>query len=286
MRTSTRPGLEDRVTATLAPARSTSTSTPGAYRPTTSGYRITPPARVRVSTAAASATVTATSRPRPEWRSPGPGSLNDLRESRVRIMAAADEERRRIERDLHDGAQQRLVALRIRIELAAEAMAEGRGQPLEMLRQLGTEAEVALEEIRSLAQGIYPAPLANFGLAGALRAAALCGPVHTTVVSDGDGRYPREMETAAYFCCLEAMQNAAKHAREATGIRVELIERDGVLRLEVRDDGPGFDPKDTVAGNGLTNMRDRLATVGGELEIRSARGAGTRVVASIPLDTR
>ena len=272
------------MSVTLAPARSTSTSTPVAYRSTTSGHRLGPSGRARVFTAAASATVTARSRPGLEWRSHGPGSLDDLRESRARIMAAADEERRRIERDLHDGAQQRLVALRIRIELVAEALDEGRGKPLEMLRQLGKEAEVALEEIRSLAQGIYPAPLANFGLAGALRAAALCGPVPTTVVSDGETRYPRELETAAYFCCLEAMQNAAKHAREATGIRVELSERDGALRLEVRDDGPGFEPKDTVTGNGLANMRDRLATVGGELEVRSARGAGTRVLASIPLD--
>jgi signal transduction histidine kinase len=184
---------------------------------------------------------------------------------------------------LHDGAQQRLVALRIRLELAAEAVAAGSAEPVALLRELGVEAEVALEEVRSLAHGLYPAPLADLGLAGALQAVALCGPVPTTVIAEAGRRYPRDVETAAYFCCLEAMQNAAKHASGATVIRVMLSEGEGALGLEVRDDGPGFDPERSRRGTGLTNMRDRVAAVGGELEVRSAPGTGTRVLAVIPL---
>ena len=208
---------------------------------------------------------------------------SDIRASRARILASADDERRRIERDLHDGAQQRLVALRIRLELAAEAVAEGRADPVEILRELGAEAELALEEVRSLAHGIYPAPLAALGLAGALQAIAVCGPVPTTVMAEAGRRYPRDVETAAYFCCLEAMQNGAKHAPGATVIRVMLSEGDHTLGLEVRDDGPGFDTERTPSGTGLTNMRDRVAAVGGELEVRSVPGTGTRVLAVIPL---
>jgi signal transduction histidine kinase len=208
---------------------------------------------------------------------------SEARAWRARILAGADDERRRIERDLHDGAQQRLVALRIRLELAAEAVAEGRADPVELLRELGVEAEVALEEVRSLAQGIYPAPLAALGLARALRSVAVSGAVPTTVMAEAGRRYAREVETAAYFCCLEAMQNAAKHAAGATGIRVVLSEGDGALGLEVRDDGSGFDPDRTAPGGGFTNIRDRLAAVGGELEVRSGPGAGTRVLAVIPL---
>ena len=208
---------------------------------------------------------------------------SDVRASRARILASADDERRRIERDLHDGAQQRLVALRIRLELAAEAVAEGRADPVRILRELGAEAEIALEDVRSVAHGIYPAPLVGLGLAGALRSVAISGPIPTTVMAEADRRYPPEVETAAYFCCLEAMQNAAKHARGATAVRVVLSEAEGALGLEVHDDGPGFDPERIPPGAGLTNMGDRLAALGGELEIRSAPGVGTRVLAVIPL---
>jgi signal transduction histidine kinase len=153
-----------------------------------------------------------------------------------------------------------------------------------MLRRLGAEAEVALDDVRSLAQGIYPAPLARFGVAGALRTAALCGPIPISMAGDEGARSWRDVETAAYFCCLEAIRNASKHATGATGICVALGERDGALRLEVRDDGPGFDRELATPGAGLTNMRDRLAALGGELDIRSAHGAGTRVLAAIPLE--
>ena len=211
--------------------------------------------------------------------------LRVVRESRARIQAAADDERRRIERDLHDGAQQRLVALRIKLELAAERTSTGHGGGAEeaaALRRLGGDVEEALEEVRSLARGIYPAPLADRGLVEGLRAAALRNPLPTTVLAAGVRRHPREIESALYFCCLEALQNTAKHAHGATAVVIEL--RDNAsLRLEVRDDGAGFDPDAVAGGVGFTSMRDRMAAVSGELAITSSPGRGTRVTATIPL---
>jgi signal transduction histidine kinase len=209
--------------------------------------------------------------------------LEEVDDSRARIQASADDERRRIERDLHDGAQQRLVALRIKLELAAERVDEPSG---DILRQLGDDVDGALDEVRSLARGIYPPPLADRGLAEALRSAALQAALPATVLAAGvRERYPRELESAAYFCCVEALQNAAKHARGASAAVIELSE-DGVLRFEVRDDGAGFDPDTTAAGIGFTNMRDRIAAVGGELAIVSSPGRGARVVGMIPLEGR
>ena len=211
--------------------------------------------------------------------------LRAVRESRSRIQAAADDERRRIERDLHDGAQQRLVALRIKLELAAERTGDGHGNGADgaaALRRLGDDVEDALEEVRSLARGIYPASLADRGLVEGLRAAALRNPLPTTVLAAGIRRHSREVESAAYFCCLEALQNASKHADGASVAVIELSEHD-VLRMEVRDDGAGFDPAKVVGGVGFTSMRDRLAAVSGELEITSTPGHGTRVTATIPL---
>jgi signal transduction histidine kinase len=207
--------------------------------------------------------------------------LRQVRKSRARIQAAADAERRRIERDLHDGAQQRLVALRIKLELAAERTDGGTGSGAAVLRGLGGEVEEAIEEVRSLARGIYPPSLADRGLVEGLRAAALRTPLPTTVLAAGIRRYSREIESAAYFVCLEALQNVAKHASGASGAVIEVSDN-GSLRLEVRDDGAGFDAN-TAGGVGFTSMRDRLATVGGELAIVSSPGRGTRVAGSIPL---
>ena len=205
-----------------------------------------------------------------------------MRRSRARIQAAADEERRRIERDLHDGAQQRLVALRIKLELAAERAGED-GDGAASLRALGADVDEALEEVRSLARGIYPAPLADRGLVEGLRAAALSCALPATVLAAGIDRYPRAIESAAYFCCLEALQNAAKHATGATAAVIDLSD-DGDLRFEVRDDGAGFDPALVNGGVGFTSMHDRLAAVGGEVAIESRPGHGTRVTARIPLN--
>jgi signal transduction histidine kinase len=208
--------------------------------------------------------------------------LREVRQSRARIQSSADDERRRIEHDLHDGAQQRLVALRIKLELAAERAGETSAAGADLLRALGTDVEDALDEVRLLARGIYPAPLADRGLVDALRSAALRSALPTTVLAAGVRRYPSEIESAAYFCCLEALQNAAKHARDAAAVVVDLSD-DGALRFEVRDDGAGFDPQTVTGGVGFTSMRDRVAAVGGEVTIESRPGHGTRVRASIPL---
>jgi signal transduction histidine kinase len=209
-------------------------------------------------------------------------SLTELARSRARIQAAADSERRRIERDLHDGAQQRLVALRIRLGLADDLMREDPARARKLLGELGGEAEEALEEVRSLARGVYPSLLSDEGLKEALRSLAHRAAVPTTVDAPGIGRYPPEIEGAVYFSCLEALQNAAKHARGATSVSVSV--RDGVdLRFEVRDDGAGFATGEVESGAGFTNMQDRLAAVGGELTIHSEPGRGTRVTGTIPV---
>jgi signal transduction histidine kinase len=180
------------------------------------------------------------------------------------------------------------VALRIKLELAAERTGEGDVNGAEAaaaLRRLGEDVEAALEEVRSLARGIYPASLADRGLVEGLRAAALRNVLPTTVLATGVRRHSPEVESAAYFCCLEALQNAAKHADGASVAVVEVSESDA-LRMEVRDDGAGFDPAAVVGGVGFTSMRDRLAAVSGELEITSSPGRGTRVTAIIPLNGR
>jgi signal transduction histidine kinase len=213
-------------------------------------------------------------------------SLRELSESRARIVSSADRERQRIERDLHDGAQQSLVALRIRLDLAVELLKENPDRAMQILSELGTEVDGALEQVRSLARGVYPSLLADRGLRDALRAAALHSPIRTTVDTDGvgSGRYDPEVEAAVYFCCLEAMQNAMKHAGGVTTISVALAEQGG-LRFEVRDDGAGFLKEDVASGTGLTSMRDRIAAVGGRLVIRTAPGKGTRVSGAVPLSS-
>jgi len=208
-------------------------------------------------------------------------SLVEVRSSRARILASADRERRRIERDLHDGAQQRLVALRIQLELVEDVMVQDPEQAARKLHALGDEVDETIDEIRGLSRGVYPVLLEERGLAEALTAAALRTPLHARVVRNGIGRYPQAVESAVYFCCLEAMQNASKHARGAREITISL-QRDGALRFEVRDDGGGFNGRPTNGGAGLSNMRDRLVAVGGELAIRSS-DAGTVVTGSVPL---
>ena len=203
-------------------------------------------------------------------------SLGELRRSRARIQAAADSERRRIERDLHDGAQQRIVALRVRLELADELIREDPQRGGELFRELGAEVEEALEEVRALASGIYPPLLADRGLGEALRAVALRASLPTRVESQGLDRYPQEIEAVVYFCCLEALQNAAKHARGATRVVISIVD-DGTLRFSVSDDGDGFADAGEGSGAGLVNMRDRLAAVGGEFAVESAPTRGTVV---------
>jgi signal transduction histidine kinase len=209
-------------------------------------------------------------------------SLSELSESRARVVTVADEARRGIERDLHDGAQQRLIALRIRLGVAAERLQDVAPETAPLLEKLGSEVEETIDDVRALAGGIYPPVLASQGLAGALRAAAVTSPLPTSVEVDGIGRYGPQIETTVYFACVEALQNAVKHARGATGVSISLA-ADGALHFEIRDDGAGFEAADTVRGAGLTNLRDRVAAVGGELNVESVPDRGTRVAGSVPL---
>ncbi|HEU4735776.1 MAG TPA: histidine kinase [Solirubrobacterales bacterium] len=203
-------------------------------------------------------------------------SHDDVAASRKRLAGAADGARQKIERDLHDGAQQHLVALRVKLELAREALDRDPGDAVEMVAGLGPEVDEIIEEVRSLARGIYPPLLASDGLGEALRAAGQRSPLPVTVKADGIGRFPSETESAVYFCCLEALQNAAKHAKGASGVNIELSNH-GELLFVVSDDGCGLPADQRDEGSGITGMRDRLAAVGGELWIDSSRDAGTQV---------
>jgi signal transduction histidine kinase len=205
----------------------------------------------------------------------------DLQASRRRLVAAADAERRRIERDLHDGAQQHLVALAVGLRLVREelrAAGDGGPEPV-LLDELDRGVREAIATLRDLAHGIYPPLLRDGGLTEALRVAATRS--RAQFVADGVGRYSEQVEAAVYFCCLEALQNAAKHAPDA---EVELrLSADGDrLRFCVTDTGPGF-VAGGVPGAGLQNMADRVGAVGGAVECRSAPGAGTTVLGSVPL---
>ena len=209
-------------------------------------------------------------------------AMSDLDESRRRIAEAADHERARIERDLHDGAQQRLVALRLRLGLAEELLATDPRAGVREVHELGFEAERAIDELRSLAHGVYPQLLADWGLCDALRSAAAQAPLPVGVVAAGVARHPIEIESAVYFTCVEALQNALKHARGATGVTIKLSQTAARLSFEVRDDGPGFSPHEHQ-GRGLRNMHDRIEAIGGDLAVVPSSGRGTRIFGSVPL---
>jgi PAS domain S-box-containing protein len=210
-------------------------------------------------------------------------SLRELQASRSRIMSAADQERRRIERDLHDGAQQRLLALTIELELAGDLVNSDPGKGAARLRELVQDAHAAMAEIRSLAHGLYPSLLVERGLVGALSEAAAASPLPTTLTTRGVGRYPPEIEGAVYFCCLEALQNAAKHAEGASSAAITVWEEEAAVHFEVLDDGAGVAEGYAGHGAGLTNMRDRLGAMGGTLAIESNFGRGTRALGAVPV---
>jgi signal transduction histidine kinase len=209
-------------------------------------------------------------------------SMADLARSRRRLVDAADAERQRIERDLHDGAQQHLVGMRVKLELAIDAIVHDRARGERMLAEIGEELDAALAELRSLAQGVYPPLLAEHGLAEALKSAARACSVPVATDVRRSGRYPPEIETAIYFCCREALQNVAKHAGAGAAARLRLWEDGSLLRFEVSDSGVGFGAA-AAAGNGVENMHDRVEAVGGSLELRSRAGSGTIVRGSVPL---
>lgn len=209
--------------------------------------------------------------------------VEELRASRQRLVTAQDEERRRIERDLHDGAQQQLVALKIKLGLARmQAEDEGAPETAAQLADLAAEAGEALQTLRDLAHGIYPPLLAADGLVAALEGHARKSSLPVEVEADDRGRrYPAEVEVAAYYCCLEALQNASKYA-EATSVCVELRAVDDALEFAVRDDGRGFDAGQMAAGAGVRNMTDRVDALAGTLDIESAPGRGTTVRGRLP----
>jgi signal transduction histidine kinase len=208
--------------------------------------------------------------------------LVELRASRQRLVTAQDEERRKLERNLHDGAQQHLVALKVKLGLAEMLMSRDAEKAKATLAQLKGDADEALETLRDLARGIYPPLLADKGLAVALESQARKATVPVTVDADGIGRYSQDVEAAVYFSVLEALQNVQKYAH-ASSAAVQLREENGALRFSVTDDGRGFDAATAIRGNGLTNMEDRLDALGGRLEIASSPGGGTTLHASVPV---
>jgi signal transduction histidine kinase len=208
--------------------------------------------------------------------------IEELRASRQRIVAAQDERARALERNIHDGAQQQLVALAVKLRLAGTLAEKDPPKTAAMLEQLRAEAQDALENLRDLARGIYPPLLADQGLAAALGAQARKSPVPVSVDADGVGRYPQDVEAAVYFCVLEALQNIAKYSGASTAT-LRLSASNGDLRFEATDDGAGFDAATTRYGTGLQGMADRLDAVGGSLVVRSSPGAGTSVVGRVPV---
>ena len=207
----------------------------------------------------------------------------DLRESRERLVDVQDAARRAIERDIHDGAQQHLVALAVNLRLAAALASSDPVRAESLLAAQAVAAEVAMETLLQLSRGIYPALLEEAGVAAALRAVVDDGTVE--VVERGSRRYPLAVEVAAYFCGLEAIQNAAKHAGSAT-VLVELDDGSEGLTLTVTDEGSGFDPALVRSGSGIANMRDRVESAGGSMELFTRRGRGTRIRAVIPSGER
>ncbi|HET7235020.1 MAG TPA: sensor histidine kinase [Actinomycetota bacterium] len=208
--------------------------------------------------------------------------IEELRASRRRLVAAQDQERRRVERNIHDGAQQQLVALAVKLRLADQMVDRDATKARELLAQLQSDTHDALETLRDLARGIYPPLLADKGLSAALDAQARKSSIPVVVEPDGVSRYAEEIEATVYFCVLEALQNISKYA-EADTVTIALEERGERLAFEVRDDGIGFDPETAPRGTGLQGMADRLDAIGGELRIRSARGQGTTVAGTVPL---
>ena len=211
-------------------------------------------------------------------------TIDDLRASRRRLVQAQDDERQRIERNLHDGAQQQLVALSVQLSVL-EGAADDPGEVRELTGQLRNGVRAALGDLRALARGIYPPVLADQGLCAALQAQADRAPLPVLVDADGIGRFSRDVEATLYFCILEALQNIAKYA-QASLATVTLTHVDGRLEFSVADDGAGFDPAAAAHGTGFQGMADRLSAVGGRLQIASVRGHGTTISGAVPVNAQ
>jgi signal transduction histidine kinase len=207
--------------------------------------------------------------------------LAELRASRERLITAQDCERRRLERDIRDGAQRQLAGLASTLGLAAQALEHDEAQAKTLLNQVTSHTAEALKDLRELARGIYPALLADMGVAAALGAQARKAPIPVSVDAGGIGRYPQETEAAVYFCALEALHNAARHA-DASRASVRLSESNAGLRFEVADDGRGFDPATARQGTGLQGITDRIDALGGHVHVDSGPGQGTRISGQVP----
>ncbi len=210
------------------------------------------------------------------------GLIEELRASRQRLVAAQDAERRKLERNLHDGVQQQLVALTVQLRLAEQLSERDPAKARSVLAELQGRSTEALEDLRDLARGIYPPLLADKGLPTALEAQGRRSPVPVVVDAEGVNRYPQAVEAAVYFSCLEALNNVAKYA-EASRVTISLTDRDGVLGFAVTDDGGGFDPTSTGYGTGLQGIADRLDAIGGELNVASRVGEGTTLEGRVPV---
>jgi signal transduction histidine kinase len=209
----------------------------------------------------------------------------ELQASRARIVAASDQSRRRIERDLHDGAQQHLVAMAVRIGLARSILEEDPTQAGPLLDELRRDVQATLDELRGLAHGIYPPLLRDRGLGEALRNASTRFALPVEIDVDLAERPPADLEAAVYFCCLEAVNNAAKHAGDGATITVTVSEEASWLTFSVADDGLGFDVSSVAGGQGFDNMRDRVGAYGGDLVVESTPGQGACIRGRMPLPT-
>jgi signal transduction histidine kinase len=207
----------------------------------------------------------------------------EIKASRERLIKTQDAERSRLERDLHDGAQQHLVALTVNLRLAHTIVGRSPARAAVVLSEQATAAQVAIETLSALSRGIYPRQLADEGLGQALRSAVAGSAMPVTIDTNGSARPPASVEAALYFCCMEAVQNAAKHSGAGI-VSVRVDEDPDQWRLTVTDDGGGFDQTHPAAapGVGLVNMRDRLDAVGGNVEVMSRTGSGTTVTAMVP----
>ena len=216
------------------------------------------------------------------WAGYNAALVEELHMSRLWIAETGDREPRRLERDLHDGAQQRLMAIQIKLRMLEESTADE-----EIARQLdaiGIDAEAAVAELRSLAHGIYPPVLRDYGLSDALRSFAMLTPTRIAIVDNGIGRCQRAIESAIYFCSMEAIQNVVKHAGQGARATVTLERDGGRAGFAISDDGIGMDISARGDGDSVGSMRDRIGAVGGELRIASTPGVGTTVRGSVPLD--
>jgi signal transduction histidine kinase len=210
------------------------------------------------------------------------GRLDDLKAAQKRLVSAQDAERRRLERNIHDGAQQQLVALAVKLKLADGLIERDAQKARELVGQLQGETHAALEDLRDLARGIYPPLLADKGLVSALEAQARKSGLPVEVHADAIARYPQDVEAAVYFSCLEAMQNIAKYA-SASSASVTIAEREHSLCFTVSDDGRGFDPAAATGGTGLQGIADRVGALDGQVTVTSSPGSGTTIEGRLPV---